>query len=366
LFLINPAVNPNDSQISCAISGRFAEWLEICNGSVVISTYQAGKLAIVSWDGQQPSLLLRDFDKPMGLAIAGHRMALATRHEVTVFADAPLLAPEYLPNEPGKYDALFLPRVTYHTGDLNVHDLAFGKEGLWLVNTRFGCLAGLSHDHCFIPRWKPPFLTDLAPEDRCHLNGLAMIAGEPAFVTALGRSDTVGGWRENKATGGVVLQVPSGDVAVSGLAMPHSPRFQKDRLWFLNSGAGELCCHTPGTSSHEVICRLPAYLRGLCLMGDLALVGMCQIREKHIFGGLPIQATAEPLVCGVALVDLVRGIELGRFTFTSGCTEIFEVQFVPHLKRPMVFNSQQESAHQAFPAPAFSYWLRPANLLSAD
>lgn len=123
--------------IQCGVSEGFANWLSECGGSLAISTYQAGKLALVSWDGRQISLLLRDFDKPLGLAGHGPRLALATRHDVTVFADAPILARDYLENAPGRYDALFLPRVTYHTGDLNVHDLAFGKDGLWLVNTRF-------------------------------------------------------------------------------------------------------------------------------------------------------------------------------------------------------------------------------------
>jgi uncharacterized protein (TIGR03032 family) len=173
--LMHPGPDDPASQITCSVTEGFAGWLQASGGSLAVSTYQAGKLALIGWDGRQPTLLLRDFEKPLGLAVLGPRLALATRHDVTVFANAPLLANDYLEEAPGKYDALYLPRVSYHTGDLNVHDLAFGKEGLWLVNTRFGCLAGLSHDYCFLPRWKPPFLTELAPEDRCHLNGLAMV-----------------------------------------------------------------------------------------------------------------------------------------------------------------------------------------------
>ncbi|SFI18383.1 TIGR03032 family protein [Planctomicrobium piriforme] len=351
-------------EIACEVTPGLQQWLFASGGSIAVTTYQAGKIALFGKLGDQVSLLMRDFRKPMGFHVMGNRMALATKHEITILANAPLLAPDYLEKEKGRYDGLFLPRVTYYTGDCNVHDVAFGKEGVWFVNTRFSCLSGLSHDFCCIPRWKPPFVSELAPEDRCHLNGLAMVNGEPKYVTALGTTDFPGAWREQKATGGVVMEVPSGEIVVRGLAMPHSPRWHNGALWFLNSGEGQLCRMQPGRPGFDVVCQIPGYLRGLCLMGSFALVGMCQVREKHIFGGLPIQNSGVELKCGVALIDLTRGVELGRINFTAGCTEIFEVQFLPGLKNVMIVNSQQEAAQQAFPCPEFSYWLRPSNLVA--
>ena len=173
-----------DGQIACSISDAFAMWISQARGSLAVTTYQAGKVALVGWDprSQQTTLLMRHFDKPMGLASTpdGHRLALATRNAVTLFADAPLLAHDYLEEQPGKYGALYLPRAAYHTGDLNAHDLAFDVDGrLWVVNTRFSCLASLSDVYSFIPEWKPPFVSELAPEDRCHLNGLAMDGTRP-------------------------------------------------------------------------------------------------------------------------------------------------------------------------------------------
>jgi uncharacterized protein (TIGR03032 family) len=350
--------------IECVVTPAFATWLQQANSTVAATTYQAGKVVFLSWDGQQVSLLARQFDKPMGLTVNGSQMALGTRHHVTLLADAPLLARDYLPEHPGRYDGLFLPRVSYHTGDLNVHDLAFGKAGLWLVNTRFSCLAGLSHSHCFVPRWKPPFVSEIAPEDRCHLNGLAMVDGEPRFVTALGTTDSPGAWRAEKAVGGVIMEVPSGEILVRGLAMPHSPRWHHGALWFLNSGAGQLCRYDPASRQIEVVCEFPSYLRGLHLFGDLALVGMCQIREHHIFGGLPVQQKyGERLLCGIMLVNLQTGQEVGRCEFTSGCTELFEVQLIAGLRRPMIVNADQEVSRRAFPAADFSYWLRPQSLM---
>ena len=358
-----------DAVIRVAVSDSFQDWMSRCGGSLAVTTYQAGKVAMLGWDERtgQVTLLLRQFNKPLGMAVKGRRMALATRHEVVLLADAPLLAPDYLENQPGKYDALYLPRAAYYTGDVNVHDLAFGNSdeneaGLWIVNSRFSCLASLSHEYSFVPRWKPPFVSDIVPEDRCHLNGLAMIDGKPGYVTALGETDEVGGWRPNKAAGGVIVHVDSGQVAIRGLSMPHSPRFHDGRLWVLNSGTGELWLVDPKRGTHDVVCALPGYLRGLCFVGGAhAVVGLCQIREKHIVGGLPVQQRHPKLLCGVAVIDLRNGRQIAMFEFTSGCQELYDVQFLPGPRRPMILNLEREAARQAFTAPDFSYWLRPSS-----
>lgn len=355
---------PADDRIECRTSEPFSQWLSQINGTLAITTYQAGKLAFLGWNGTRPSLLMRQFDKPMGLAAAHGKLALATRHAITLFATAPLLAPDLLPNERGRYDSLFLPRATYHTGDVNVHDVAFASDGLWFVNSRFSCLSALSKDFSFVPRWQPPFISELVPEDRCHLNGLAVVDGKPKYVTALGETDVVGGWRENKASGGVMIDVSTGQIVLRGLSMPHSPRWHQGRLWLLNSGAGEVLCFDPATGSAGVVCTLPAYLRGLCLIGRFAVVGMCQIREKHIFGGLPVQKQCEHLLSGLAVIDLPTGNVVGMFQFTSGVTEVYEVQFLPGLMRVNILNQDDEAALQGFTAPDFSYWLRPENVIA--
>lgn len=350
--------------IACSADPGFAQWLSTARGTVAISTYQAGKLVFVSWDGKQVSVLPRQFDKPMGLAIEGQRMALATRHQVWLLQNSALLAHDYQEDAPGRYDSLFLPRASYFTNDLNVHDVAFVKDGgLCVVASRFSCLASLSHEHNFIPRWQPPFISEVVPEDRCHLNGLAVVNGRPKYVTALGESDTVGGWRDNKATGGIIIDVESGEIVHRGLSMPHSPRWYDGHLWFLNSGRGELRVYDPRQGKSNLVCTLPAYLRGLAFVGPYALVGMCQIREKHIFGGLSVQQQFEKLLCGVALIDLRTGQQAGLFEFTSGCQEIYDVQFMPGLLRPMILSADSEAARQAVTAPQFAYWLRPSSLI---
>jgi uncharacterized protein (TIGR03032 family) len=350
-------------RIECRVDEGFAAWLAGMNGSVVLTTYQAGKVVLAGWDGRQVTILARDFPKPMGLAVDGPRLLLATRNEVVLLANAPDLAGDFKPEEPGRYDALYLPRVRYLTGDLNVHDVGFGSDGPWITATRFSCLARLSHAYSFVPTWRPPFVSDIVPEDRCHLNGLALVESQPRYVTCLGTTDAPGAWRANKADGGVVMDVSDESVRLQGLSMPHSPRWHDGRLWLLDSGRGELVRANLAAGTREVVCGLPGYLRGLCLVGPYALVGLCQIRERHIFGGLPIQQTNAALLCGVAVVDVRSGARVGLLEFTAGCTEVFDIGWLAGVRRPMLLNPVHPAQTEAFTAPTFNYWLRPANLL---
>ncbi|HEY9657980.1 MAG TPA: DUF4915 domain-containing protein, partial [Allocoleopsis sp.] len=174
--------SPGHDTITCTIDAGFHQWLSQANGSLLLTTYQSGKVILVGWNGQQATLFPRPFAQPMGLAIDGDRMALATEDAVLCFANAPLLACDYPETNSNQYDALYVLRAAYFTGNLMLHDLAYGSEGLWLVNTRFSCLAQLSSEFNFVPRWQPPFISHLAPEDRCHLNGVALVDGKPKYV----------------------------------------------------------------------------------------------------------------------------------------------------------------------------------------
>jgi uncharacterized protein (TIGR03032 family) len=349
--------------LQCQVDPGFAEWLATSGGSLAVSTYQAGRLFMVGWNGRQVSFLPRTFDRPMGLDVSGDRMALATRNAVWLLANSRPLAPNYL--EPGRYDALYLPRAQFHMPDLQVHDLAFAGDDLWLVNTRMSCLAGLSSEHTFEPRWRPRFIDDLAPEDRCHLNGLALVDGRPGYVTALGESNAPHGWREGKRNGGIVIDVASGETVLRGLAMPHSPRWHEGRLWLLNSGEGRLL-RLDADGRAETVCELPGYLRGLTFVGRHALVGLCMIREEKIFDGMPVSTRHPSLLCGIAVIDLARGVSVGMMTFTSGCTEIYDLRFLPGIQRPSVLNLEQDAGRLAVSVPDCWWWLPPPEKAEAS
>jgi uncharacterized protein (TIGR03032 family) len=317
--------------------------------SLLMSTYQANKLLVVRETGGRLSTLVRTFDKPMGLAADARRLALGTRDRVWFLRNAPDIAPRVEPA--GLHDACYLPRSCHVTGDIGVHEMAWAGDELWIVNTRFSCLCTLDTDYSFVPRWRPPFITALAAEDRCHLNGLAVVDGRPKFVTALGETDTAGGWRANKPRGGCLMEVPSGEVLVRGLSMPHSPRWHDGRLWLLESGTGRLLHVEPASGTTQAVAEVPGFARGLAFAGPYAFVGLSKIRPTSAMDGVPLTDRRDELKCGVAVIDLCVGHVVAFLEFQTAVEEIFDVQLSPGLRFPEVVGFQKEAVQHTFVVP---------------
>ena len=205
-----------------------------------------------------------------------------------------------------------------------------------MVNTLFSCLCTLDDSFSFVPRWRPPFVTELAGQDRCHLNGLAMRDGRPQFVTAHGNSNEPAGWRSTKASSGCVIDVPSGQTLVRGLCMPHSPRWYNDRLWALDSGTGRLIQIDPANGGVQTIEQFPGYTRGLAFSGQFAFVGLSRIRETLVFGGIPLADKRDELRCAIAVVDLALGRAVARLEFYCGVEEIFAVCVLSGCRNPVL------------------------------
>lgn len=357
---MSEAEEKQEKTVKCKIDAGFFSWMAEHKVSLAVTTYQAGKLLFVGWNGQTVSLHARNFDKAMGLDVRGQELVLATLDCIHRFSNDPLLAPDCMPEYPNRYDAIYLLRASHYTGLVFAHDVALADaDELWFVNTRFSCLATLDYKHNFVPRWQPSFVSELAPEDRCHLNGLAMLNEKPQTVTALGTTNTPRGWKEDMNGGGVVIDVPSGEIILRGLAMPHSPRWHNGQLYVLDSGRGALLKIDSQKQSAETVCELPAYLRGLAFHKSFAIVGLCKIREKRVFGGLPIEERVSELLCGIAIVNLVTGQHVGTFEFTEGVEEIYDIRTLP-FQRPNLYNWQQPNLHQAISTPDFSYWIPDA------
>ena len=310
------------------------------SASLLVSTYQAGKLVVVGVRQGALSLAYHNFERAMGIAARPGRLAVGTHRQVWFLRAAPEIAARVEPA--GRYDACFLARSAHFTGEIQGHELAWSDEGLWVVNTLFSCLCTLDDRHSFVPRWRPPFISALAAEDRCHLNGLALVDGRPRYVTALAETDAPQGWRPRKATTGCLIDVPSGEVVVRGLAMPHSPRVHQGRVWLLDSGRGRLVVADPARGTVDTVAELPGYARGLALLGPLAFVGLSKIRETSTFGGVPIAERRAALKCGVAAVELTSGRPIALLEFHSGVEEIFDVQVLPGIRSPVISGPHPE------------------------
>jgi uncharacterized protein (TIGR03032 family) len=336
-------------------TSNFSAILQELGISLLVTTYQAGKLVMLRPDGDRLNTHFRGFGKPMGLAVDGDRLAIGTSVEIWEFHNAPAVARRLEPA--GSHDACFLPRSSVCTGDIQIHEMAWGdSQGddpeLWFVNTRFSCVCTRSNVHSFVPRWRPPFISALAPEDRCHLNGLCVVDGRPAFVTALGATDTRSGWRADKKGGGVLMEVPSGEVVARGLSMPHSPRWHGGRLWVLESGGGGIGHVDPATGRYEAVAVLPGFTRGLDFCGPLAFVGLSQVRESAVFSGIAV--AERPLAdrcCGVWVVNIHTGQTVAHVKFEDALQEIFAVQVLPGVRHPDVINDQPRLIADSFVVP---------------
>ncbi len=317
-------------------SPHLSSWLAEHQVSLAFTTYQTGKLFLL---GRHPdgrlAVFERSFNRAMGLWADGQTLWLSTLYQLWRFEN--LL-------RPGEgyqgYDRLYVPKTASTTGDLDIHDIAIDADGRPLfVATAFGCIATLSERWSFKPLWRPSFLSRLAAEDRCHLNGLALAEGRPRFATAVSTSDVVDGWRDRRQGGGVVLEIPGGRVIASGLSMPHSPRLYRGRLWLHNSGTGQFGSIDPAGGEFEPLTFCPGYLRGLAFVGNFAVVGLSRPRHDKTFGGLVLQEElakrdAEDR-CGLLVIDLRSG-DVAHWLRVEGMVrELYDVAALPQVSRPM-------------------------------
>ncbi len=302
-------------------------------------------------DGGVINTHFRAFNKPMGLAVDRGRLAIGTSVDVWEFRNVPAVSSKLDP--PGKHDACFLPRSAHITGDIQIHEMAYVGDDLWFVNTRFSCLATHDPNHSFAPVWRPKFISQLTPDDRCHLNGLCLGDGRPRWITALGATDTAGGWRENKKSGGILIDIESNEIVARGLSMPHSPRWHAGQLWLLESGTGSLGCVDLMTGRYEPIVHIDGFTRGLEIIGNLAFVGLSQVRETAVFSGIQITERLKETerTCGVWVIDIERGQVVAFLKFEEAVQEIFAVALLPGIRFPDLINDNAELVGSSFVLP---------------
>ncbi|MFN8150961.1 MAG: TIGR03032 family protein [Solirubrobacterales bacterium] len=341
--------SPTESPLRSVNSSNLVDILDQLGSSLLVSTYQTGKLVAIRKDGAGVNTHFRQFESPMGIDVRGGRMAVGTRSQVWEYHNVPSLLDKLQP--PGKHDACFVPRRTHYTGDIRIHEIAYAADDLWIVNTRFSCLCTLDADHSFVPRWRPPFITKYAAEDRCHLNGLAVVDDQVKFVSMLGTSDEAAGWRENKARGGQIMDVPSSEPVITGLSMPHSPRWYRDRLWVLESGEGSIGVCDLDTGKVETVAQLPGFTRGLSFLGPLAFIGLSEVRESSTFGGLPLTGRLEERQCGVWVVNIETGQTIAFLRFEDLVQEIFAVHALPGVRFPEIAEHGSDAINLTFVLP---------------
>lgn len=334
------SAEPTEKQEALAIttSRHFLAWLAGINGAIAFTTYQAGKLLMLGLknDGRM-AVFERTFPRSMGIGMFPGRRAfvLATQWQMIRFDD--ILAG----HKHGEHDAHFGPHAMWVTGDVDAHEVAIQPNGRPLfVNTLFSCLCEVSDAHNFKPVWRPKFITKLAPEDRCHLNGMAMENGKPKYVTMVAPSDVADGWRDRRNDGGQVVDVETNETVAGGLSMPHSPRLYAGHLWVLNSGTGEFGFVDPANGKFQSVAFCPGYARGLAFTGRHAVIGLSLARENRTFQGLSLDKNLSErgaeARCGLLIVDIESGDTVGWVRAEGIVRELFDVAVIPGVRNPSI------------------------------
>lgn len=349
--------NTADNHFALTTSRLFMGWLAEQRISLAFSTYQAGKLFFLgrSPDGKA-SVFERTLDRCMGICVddsfgPSQTFWIGTKYQLWRFENS--LASG---QQADGYDRFYVPQVGSVTGDIDIHDIAVDESGRPIfVNTLFGCLATTSDRYSFEPIWRPPFLSKLAAEDRCHLNGLAMRDGKPRYVTAVSESDVADGWRDKRADGGIVVDVESNEIVCRGLSMPHSPRWYREELYVLNSGAGWFGKVDLQAGRFEPLVFCPGYLRGLSFVGKYAIVGLSNCRENRTFSGLPLDAAlaernAEPR-CAIQVIDLETCDVVHWVRMEGVVRELYDVVVLPESTRPMALGFKTDQIDRTFSVP---------------
>ena len=343
----NPEVatggSPTDTTLT--FSRGLHGWLAARNCSIAFTCYQSGHLFMVG-RGPDSSISLngQDFGRAMGIAVTGQRMFVASAYQIWRLENA--LGPSERAN--GYHDRLYVPRTSQTTGDIDVHEIGVDRSGrLVFVSTSFSCLATTSPVRGFTPIWKPDFISKLAAEDRCHLNGMAMEDGIVRYVTAVSRSDIVQGWQDRRHEGGVLIDVQANRIITDQLSMPHSPRIRQGAVWVLDSGRGYLVRVDPTTGARQNVAFCPGFMRGLTFINQFALVSLSLPRREGAFDGLQlgqeIKARDGEPWCGLMIIDTTTGDVVEWIRAKGVIAELFDVAVIPGAVAPMSVSPNSDS-----------------------
>ncbi|MGB2118213.1 MAG: TIGR03032 family protein [Schleiferiaceae bacterium] len=341
----------------------FAHELYSAQATLLVSTYQAGRVFIVSsLDGNTLDIMPVRFRKPMGISIRDNKLAIATLNRIEIYAKNDIIG-KNAPFSFQKYDDFYVPRISYISGALDLHDIHLHSKGVFAINTQFNCISSFSVDHNFTPRWAPTFIDSIVPEDRCHLNGMAVENDQPKYVTALGKGNVLNSWREGITDKGIIIDVSKNKIVAEDLAMPHSPRIYNGDVYFLQSASGIISRLNTTKGIIENVGETEAFSRGLTKFNNILAIGRSKARESSsTFKKLPTHIRNKQ--AGIDLVDFNTGQIIERFHFGSIVDEIFDVQVLIGGRIGM-YGLEGEHGYEPITTPQSSFWrkLNDENIL---
>ncbi len=334
-------------------SSRFTEnvpgILKGLNISLAMTSYQSQAFFLVRSDGQTIDTNIKRFRRPMGLAVTRDQITLGTFSEILRFNRNDAVISDLEDKE--RIDACFVPSASHVTGMINIHDIAYGDEGLWVVNSAFSCLATIEPGYSFVPRWKPPFISDLKPEDRCHLNGMALQNGEPRYVTTFNQMDKKNAWKSDGKLKGTLIDVETDEILLDDLIMPHSPKVHQEQLYFCESGRGLVCRYDPIDKRKVNLAQLQGFTRGIDFWGPLMFVGTSQTRKSDTKNVAPVSLEFDETYCGIWIINLETNEIVGEVIFEGDVKQIYDLTIIPGMSYPELIEPFDTRVKDTFKFP---------------
>jgi uncharacterized protein (TIGR03032 family) len=331
-------------------SAEFPDWLADHDCSLGLTTYQAGRLMMI---GRKPDGTIRAHERLIegckGLFTDGQTLWASGTHTLWRFGNGLHNGKQTMAG----VDRIFIPREGRVTGQIDIHEIAMGTPSQFggalgaapiFISSAFNCLATISDTASFQALWRPPFITSRAGGDCCHLNGLAMDGSRAAYVTMTSTSAELGGWREDRREGGVIMDLATNEPVATGLSMPHSPRLYDGRLWVLNSGHGTLCVVDQNNGALTEVAFCLGFARGLAFVGRYAVIGTSLPRRNEIFEGLALDdalaKTDTGPICALQIVDIDTGQTVHWLRFEHTIEELFDIAILRGIHQPEIIGFQ--------------------------
>jgi uncharacterized protein (TIGR03032 family) len=332
---------------SSSSTPSFLEFLKIFQISLVITSYDCQRLIVFRNVSDNIDTLLVPVARPRGLAIHDNKLTVATYAEILNYYRYDQLSE--LGHAELQADSVFLPRNSHITGEINVHDLAWGEGGLWMVNSRFSCICTLQPDLSFKPQWWPKFLKGPTGDGAGHLNCMAMKGGKPAYATCFGAFAKGRSWRdESDLETGLLINVQTDEVVLEGLCMPHSPKLYKDKVYLCNSGHGTVICYDPQTKTTETVLEIQGFTRALTFYQDYMIVCSSKFRQSERAASLPVALKYQESHAGVYIVDMSTMSIVAFCRFDGDVSQLYDVAVIERSVQPEILGLQDPRLTELF------------------
>lgn len=296
---------------------------------------------------------------PFAVAASGSTLAISYEDRIVFLQDEPAAHSNLRP--PERFDAVYIPRLVKLCGAVSARDMSFGRNGhVYIASATYSSVLEIDplNMESFARVWNPPHITYVSREDRCHLNGICMIKGYPRIASMVDvTSNEREGWRAHRGEGALVDMVTN-KTLVSGLAMPHSPRWHQGGIWFCDSARGLLKRYDPHSGKVETLgTALPGFARGLDFYGNLAFVAVSKVRDTASLGAYPhLASIRDKQLQGIWMLPISGQPTAGYLHFPT-IGEISDLTILPH-RFPAVIPPEQLERGYNFPRQrvADPYW----------